>query len=209
MVERRRSPGRWLYLLSLIIFIVAVLAAIVLVVISVRHFRNLPHGFTRVVAPGTTVVDLKKSGSYTIFYEYESQVDGQSYSTGEELPNLLVSIKSADSQEVIDVNQAGSNSSYSLGSNAGISVLKFKIDHPGSYAITTTYQNGATGPDVVLAIGQGFTANLIGGIASIFGSIAIFCGGTMIAVVLTLVVFFLRQRRPRDVAPPPAPGQIV
>ncbi len=209
MVERRPSPGRWLYLLSLIIFVVGVLAAIVLVVVSIRHFRNLPHGFTRVVAPGTTVVELKKSGSYTIFYEYESQVDGQNFSTGQDLPNLLVSIKSVDSGEVIDVNQTGSTSTYSLDSNSGISVLKFKIDHAGSYAITTSYQNGATGPDVVLAIGQGFTANLIGGIASIFGSIAIFCGSTMIAIVLTLVVFFLRQRRPRDVVPPPMPGPVV
>ncbi|MGA7672380.1 MAG: hypothetical protein WBW04_18300 [Nitrolancea sp.] len=209
MVERRPSPGRWLYLLSLIIFVISVLAAIVLVVVSVRHFRNLPHGFTRVVAPGTTVVDLKKSGSYTIFYEYESEVNGQSFDTGEQLPNLLVSIKAVDTDEVIDVNQTGSTSNYSLGQNSGISVLKFKIDHAGSYAITTQYLNGATGPDVVLAIGQGFTENLVGGIASIFGSIAVFCGGTMIAIVLTLIVFFMRQRRPRDVSPPPAPSQVV
>jgi len=209
MVERRPSPGRWLYLLSLIIFIVGVVAAIVLVVISVQHFRNLPHGFTRVVAPGTTVVDLKKSGSYTIFYEYQSEVNGQSYSTGQDLPNLLVSIKGVDSGEVIDVNQPGSSSTYSLGPDSGISVLKFKIDHPGSYTFTTSYQNGQTGPDVVLAIGQGFTANLIGGIASIFGSVAVFCGSTMIAIILTLVVFFLRQRRPRDTAPPIVPGQML
>lgn len=196
MVVQRRSPGRWLYLLSLIIFSAGVLTAIVLAVLSVRHFTNLTHSFIRVVVPGTTTIQLAESGTYTIFYEYESNVNGQSFSTSRTPPPIEVSIKSAESGAPVTVRTSGTTSSYSIGSRSGISVLSFKIERPGAYQIASNYSAGATGQSVVLAIGHGFARDLVGGIATIFGSVGIFCGVTFVAIVLTLVVFFLRQRKP-------------
>ncbi len=211
MIEQRRGPGRWLYLLSFVIFFVGVVVAIILVVLSIRHFNNLTHSFTRVVAPGTATVQLTKTGTYTIFYEYQSQVDGQTYSTAETPPSLTVSIKSAQTGNPVEVRSSGSSSSYSIGSHAGVSVMSFNIDTPGAYEVTTAYSSGTPGPEVVLAIGHGFAKDLVGGIATILGSIGVFCGTSIIAIVLTLVVFFLRQRRPATAGQPPmppvAPGQ--
>lgn len=205
MVEQRPSPGRWLYLLSLFIFFVGVVVAIILVILSIRHFSNLTHSFTRVVAPGTTTVQLTKTGAYTIFYEYQSQVDGQTFSTADTPPSLVISIKSAETGNPVEVRSSASRSSYSTGSHSGVSVMGFNIDHPGAYVVTTAYSNGTSGPEVVLAIGHGFAKDLVGGIATIFGSIGVFCGMSMIAIVLTLVVFFLRQRRPAAAPQPPTP----
>ncbi len=212
MTVQRQSPGRWLYLLSLIIFFVGVVIAIILGVLSVRHFTNLTHSFVRVIAPGTTTVQLTKTGTYTIFYEYKSQVDGQNFSTGETPPNLLVSIKSVETGSAVDIHSSSSSSSYSIGSRSGVAVLNFNIDNPGAYEVTTRYSGGSTGQEVVLAIGHGFAQDLVGGIATIFGSVGIFCGATIVAIVLTIVVFFLRQRRPNTPAqsqvPPASTGEV-
>lgn len=207
MVARRSGPARWLYLVALGLFLLGVVVAGILAFISIRHFTNLTHSFTRVVAPGTSVLQLSKTGTYTIFYEYQSQIDGRTYSTGETPPNLNVAINEVPTGRSIDVHSAGS-SSYSLGSRSGVSLLSFSIDHPGSYQISTSYPNGISGPDVVLAVGHGFARDLVGGIATIFGSIGVFCGMTLIAIILAIAVFIMRQRTSPVVMGPPAPGTL-
>ncbi len=207
MVEQRTGPGRWLYLLALGIFVAGLAVTGVLVVISVTHFQRLSHSFIRVVAPGTSTVQLEKRGTYTVFYEYQSQVDGQTFSTGETPPNLTVGVKSVATGNAVAIHSSG-NSNYSIGSHAGVSILNFSIDSPGAYEISSQYSNGTGGPEIVLAIAHGFASDIVGGVASILGSVGVFCGTTLVAIVLTLVVFILRQRKRGPVAGPmpPAPS---
>jgi hypothetical protein len=198
---RKASPGRWLYLLALLIFMVGVLIAIALVVSSIVHFRNVSDAFVRVVAPGTTTVHLRDAGDYTIYYEYEATVDGQTYSTGETPPNMIVEITSVATGAPVGV-QSDDSGLYSVDSSSGIAVMRFSIDKPGQYQIATRYSAGSTGGDVVLAIGHGIARNIVWGIGSIIGSIGVFCGTTFFAFLLTLIVFILRQRKPTVLAPP-------
>ena len=200
-MTQKASPGRWLYLLALLIFIFGVLIAIVLVVSSIVHFRNVSNAFVRVVAPGTTTVQLHDSGAYTIYYEYEATVNGQTYSTGETPPNMIVEITSVATGAAVAVQSADSGT-YSVDSSSGIAVMSFNIDKPGAYKIATRYSDGSTSGSVVLAIGHGIARNIVWGVGSILGSIGVFCGTTFFAFLITLIVFIMRQRKPTVIAPP-------
>ena len=187
--------------MAFLIFVIGVLIAIVLIVSSVVHFRNVSHSFVRVVAPGTTTVRLNDSGTYTIYYEYEGVVDGQTYSADETPPNMVVEITSVATGAMVDVQSADSGA-YSLDSRSGIAVMSFTIDTPGQYQIATHYSDGSSSGEVVLAIGHGIARNIVWGVGSILGSIGVFCGTTFFAFLLTVIVFIMRQRRPTVVVPP-------
>lgn len=197
---RKASPGRWLYLAALLIFMVGVLLAAVLIVSSVIHFRNVRNSFIHIVAPGTTTVHLGDTGSYTIYYEYASDVEGETTPTDVTPPNMIVTITSVATGDAVDVATADSGT-YSLDSSSGIAIMNFNIDKTGDYRITSRYSDGSTGGDVEFAIAHGIARNIVWGIGSILGSVGIFCGMTFFAFLLTVIVFILRQRKPTVIGP--------
>ncbi|HEX3721218.1 MAG TPA: hypothetical protein VHV31_00410 [Nitrolancea sp.] len=197
---RKASPGRWLYVTALLIFFVGVLVAAVLVVSSVVHFRSVKHSFIHIVAPGTTTVHLGDTGSYTIYYEYASDVEGQSVPADQTPPNMIVTITSVATGDTVDVVSADSGT-YSLDSSSGIAIMNFNIEKTGDYKITSQYSDGSTGGDVEFAIAHGIARNIVWGIGSILGSIGVFCSATFFAFLLTVIVFILRQRKPTVIGP--------
>lgn len=201
MIERKAHPGRWLYLLALIIFGAGVVLGVALIVTSVIHFRDLTHSFVRVVAPGTTTVHLKERGNYTIYYEYEGRVDGVTYSGSETPPNMVVEITSVKSGEPVAVS-SDNGGTYTIGSRSGIAVMDFTIDEPGDYQIAARYSDGSSGGEVALAIGHGIARDIVLGVGSILGSFAIFCGASFVAFLIVVIVFVLRQRKPTPLVPP-------
>ena len=46
--------------------------------------------------PGSGDITLQQTGKYTIFYEYRSVVGNRIYSTGENIPGIIVNITSKD-----------------------------------------------------------------------------------------------------------------
>jgi hypothetical protein len=193
-----------MYLVALLIFVVGVLIALVLIVFSIIHFRNLSDSFVRIVAPGSTIVHLRESGNYTMYYEYEGDVDGVVYTGDETPPNMIVEITN-DRGEPVAVNSDDSGS-YTVDSRSGIAVMDFTIDKPGDYQIATRYSDGSSGGEVVLAIGHGIARNIVWGVGSILGSIGIFCSTSFIAFLILVIVFIMRQRKPSVIVPPAATG---
>ena len=51
---------------------------------------------TQVIVPGSGDITLQQTGKYTIFYEYRSVVGNRIYSTGENIPGIIVNITSKD-----------------------------------------------------------------------------------------------------------------
>jgi len=141
----------------------------------------------QVVVPGTHEIYLAKPGKYTVFYEYQSVIDNRIYATGESLSGMLAKLKSKeDSREVI-LSKPFGMSTYEAGGRAGVSVLEFEIEEPGTYIFAADYHSGVSGPEIVFAIGQfKIWGTILGGLGIFFGSL--FIGGGII------VRTFLKRR---------------
>jgi len=56
---------------------------------------------TRLVVPGTREVALTEAGSYSIYHEYQSYVDGTVYSTDKQVPGLKCTLRQKDTGRLI------------------------------------------------------------------------------------------------------------
>jgi hypothetical protein len=56
---------------------------------------------TQAVVPGSSDITLQQTGKYTIFYEYRAMVGNRIYSTGEDIPGIIVNIVSKDTGDEI------------------------------------------------------------------------------------------------------------
>ncbi|HXP02852.1 MAG TPA: hypothetical protein VN808_01950 [Stellaceae bacterium] len=150
----------------------------------------LQNALTRMVVPGTSVLTLHEAGTYTIFHEADSVVDGKLYSAPN-IAGLSVSVTAEANGQAIAVVEPGFSSSYSIGGHSGKSVLAFDIAKPGRYRLGAAYSGGRTEPQTVLAVSRGFLGRLIG---AIFGAIGSVFAGFIAALVLVLTTYFRRRK---------------
>ncbi len=147
----------------------------------------------RSVVPGDAELVLEEPGTYTIFHEYRSVVDGRAYSVSG-VSGLLIDVRALPGGDELMLEGAP-GLAYESGDEAGRSLFKFEIAKPGRFHLVTSYDDGRTEPRTVVTIAHDFVADrtMTRRIAETFafGSIAL-------AAVITLTV--LRRRR---VARPP------
>jgi hypothetical protein len=155
----------------------------------------LQNALVRFVVPGTTVLTLDEPGTYTIYHEADSVVDGKLYSAPN-IAGLSVTVTAEASGQSIAVVTPGISSTYSIGGHSGKSVLAFTVATPGHYRLSAQYANGASGPQTVLAVGQGFLGRLLG---TIFGAIGAVFAGFIASLVLVLTTYFRRRNMLRAV----------
>jgi hypothetical protein len=177
------------YVLGAICLIAGVSVAIWL---GLSAYWRLQGALTRVVVPGNDVLTLAEPGSYTIYHEPESVVDGQLYSA-QDIAGLRVTVTDGDGKPVA-VTAPGISSSYTIGGHSGKSVWAFEIAVPGSYRLSAQYPAGRTGPQTVLAIGHDVFWTLF---RNIFGAIGSVVAGFVAALTLVLTTYFRRQRMRR------------
>ncbi len=183
MATAINGPSRWHYVIGIAVLVVGF--AVFGVFLFTRITSLAPD--IQVVVPGTHEIYLEDSGKYTVFYEYRSVVDNRIYSTGESLSGLSVTLKSKrDSREVAMSTPSGTTT-YEIGGRAGVSVLKFEVAEPGTYILGADYVGGASGPDIVLAIGK---FNILG---TILIALGIFFG-TLIVGGFIIGRAFLKRR---------------
>lgn len=180
----RQAPGRGRYLLALLVFIAGMLG---MAGVLVYGLSGMGDGLFQVVVPGEQHLTLEP-GSYTIFHERHSVFNGRVYDT-QALGGLELAVVGPDGQEVAlaPVSMTGQ---YTFGGRSGVSVFDFTVDKGGDYVVSGRYPD-SSGPDTVIAIGQGFLGNLLG---TIFGGLAFAFGGAGIALFVFLTTLFRRRR---------------
>jgi len=147
-------------------------------------------GLTQVVAPGVVDLDLTEDGTYTIFHEYRSVIDGQVYSSPPGgVSGLNFRVVDKETGEEIPVAPTTSNMHYDLGGRSGHGILSFVINRPGTHQLSTYYLSGAKKPRVALAVGHGFMKNLF---TLIFSCIGILFGSLGLAAVIAVVTLARR-----------------
>lgn len=167
----------WLWVLGAALIIIPGIIALVLFFVDII---NTPS--ERYVFPGTHEIQFDDTGEYTVYYEYQSTVDGVAYLTSEDIPDLQVMLQSKDDLERVEIESASFNESYSYGSRAGKSLFEFDIDEPGVYILTAEYQDGSSTPDIVLAVRE--SLDIIG---IMLRSLFIGLGGFILGVIVILL----------------------
>ncbi|MBL8673949.1 MAG: hypothetical protein IPK81_12270 [Rhodospirillales bacterium] len=180
-------PGRIWYFVAAAIFVASIAGA---VWIAIARTGGMTAGLTQIVVPGGATLELKTPGTYTIFHERTSQVDGRVYeSTG--ISGMRVAVRSVATGKSLVVRSPSGSSTYNFGGRSGRSVLAFDVDQPGAYELTAGYDDGRREPRTVLAVGSGFLGALFATIALSMG--IAFAG--IAAALLIAIITLLRRRR--------------
>ena len=179
------KPSQWLHIIPFSLIIGAVLVGLLIDV----GVLNMKDRLQRVIVPGENEIVLSESGEYTIFYEYQSIVDGKSFSTEEKLPNLEYKLIAKTTGFQIPLTSTGSRqTTYEGPSHSGVSALNFNIESPGIYEFSAWYPNGQNSEKIIFAIGQKLP------IAKFFGSIALIFLMVIAGVIIFIVIFMKRQK---------------
>jgi len=155
-----------------------------------KNLSGIADQFQQVVVPGKARLDLASPGNYTIYHEYESVVGSKIYSSGQTLSGLDVTLSSAATGDQVALSRANVDSTYSLGGRSGKAVFDFTIDRPGAYELAAHYPEGEEGPEVVLAVGQGFTGRIL---VTVFGALGIVFGSMALAVAIAVITVVKRH----------------
>src|SRR5262249_48870323 len=149
-----------------------------------RGFDALEHQLTRIVIPvADAPLQLDEPGTYTIFHEYRSTIDGRSYAA-DKITNLIVELHGPNGQSVGLKSNATSN--YTMQENAGRSLFDFEARETGTYRLKATYGDRRAEPQTVLAIGRGFMLNLF---TMVLTGMAFALGGLATGLGIGITVF--------------------
>lgn len=150
---------------------------------------DLQTAMIRFVVPGNVDLTLDAPGTYTIFHESESVVDGKLY-TAPNIAGLRVTV-TGDGGTSVPVATGNFSAHYSVGGHSGNAVLVFTIAAPGHYRLNAAYPSGQTEPKTVLALRRGFVSGLL---RMIFGALGSAFVGFVAALALGLTTYFRRRR---------------
>jgi hypothetical protein len=178
-------PGRRYYLLAAVSFLFSLLGVGGFVWVLFTGVSGIAGALRQVVVPGTASLPLTKPGGYTVFYEQESVVGNKTYSTGGSLSGLQLTMTGPGGEDIA-VTPVGSNQTYEVAGRRGRAVWNFDVAKSGTYTLRAAYPPGQQGPQVVLAVGQGFAGGLAGTLVGSFAALgfAALCGVGTIAFVL-------------------------
>jgi hypothetical protein len=180
-------PGRKWYAIALLILVGGGAASATVIFVGLSGLtRELP----QVLVPGDATLTVNRPGTYTIFFERETVMDGQYYSTKGDISGLRVRLISSNGAP-ISLSEPAAGTSYSIGGRSGVAVLACNLSQPGTYALEADYADGRREPQGVLAIGLGVGARIA---TTILAALAL-GGGAALAALIVAAVTFKRRRR--------------
>ena len=193
MNGNRIRPSRWWYVLAATIAVaVLVCVWVFLFVFLFASWLSVKSDIQRFIVPGTHQFKLPSAGSYVIYHEYRSVVDGVTFSTKRDaIRDLTCRIDAADGTETVMVSSTDPYAKYKYGRREGVSVFIFKIGRPGTYVLTAKYAEGKEGPRIVLAIARKLTERIMPPVL-VFGLSA--SGATLLAAAIFWITFLKRRK---------------
>ena len=180
-------PGRIWYAIAVLVLIAGSIVAGVYVYM---RLSGVARELAQVIVPGEADLTFSQAGTYTIYFEPQSVVDGKVYRTEGDIAGLVVRLSSADG-EPINLVAPSLHSNYSIAGREGEAVLTGTIDEPGPYHLTAAYADARNQPQAVLAIGLAVPTKII---TAIFVALGIAICSVFLAVFM-IVVTFVRRRR--------------
>jgi len=180
MQQEKIRPGIVWYVIAGLINVICIVLFVLFLIGAIKCATDSI--ITRVTAPGTASIEIDKAGKYTIYFEYDSVLDGKVYHNSD-ISDMLFTLTNKTTGEQINLNSSLANTSYSINERSGQGIFDFNVKEPGEYILETVYDTGA-GENAVLAVGRPFVFQMVMQIFLSIGSL--FC-----AVVVPVVIFVI------------------
>ncbi len=172
--------------------VIAVAGLVAAAFYAMPRIAKVDQGTIRVLVPGSAVLALDRPGTYTIFHERRSVVNGTYYAS-DSANGLRVTVVAESSGTPVALIQPRMSSSYTIEGREGKSILAFGVTEPGRYRLTASLESGDAQPKIVLAVSRG----LIGSVFQIvLTTLGITFGSLGVAGLLVLLVVWRRSKAP-------------
>jgi hypothetical protein len=194
------KPGRRWYWIGGLLIAAGIATAVTLLIVWAVRTSDTVDKFARVrVVPdegATTGLDFKKSGTYTIYYEWRSEVDGERIDNDDHDPpsQLDVEITGPDGQRIA-TEPEDRDITFSFNDKVGRAVEKVRIPAPGPYVMRVT--SSATQP-FAIAVGKGVIRTIIPYALIGIGALLLGLGLGLTAIIVTAVKRGRRKRERRE-----------
>jgi hypothetical protein len=196
----RKKPGWWWFLIGGLLIAAALTVAISGIVIGILRTSDQVDGFARFIAPATVKLDVTDTGTYHVYYEWRSSLEGRTFKTPDTSPpGLKIVVTDPDGQNVRVETASDSDVTFSINNREGFSVAKFRADRTGSYTLEAT---ATTNDEFVLAVGPAVLGGLLAWILGGLGIGLLLFGGGLAIIIVAAVK---RSRRSREARPRPGP----
>jgi len=192
MSGRASFPAGWFVAAG-----VVALAGIGVAASLVLGFVSAYEAPVRLLAPGTTSVEIGRPGRYIVWHEHSTVFDGRTFDLPERLPHgVQLEVKAPDGGAL---RSEPASMSVTWGSVKRAAIVSFEASTPGRYTVSA--QGDA--PPFVLAVGADFTWPLL---RAIGGAIAAAVLGLGAALALALYGFVQRAPASQGAGPRVADG---
>jgi hypothetical protein len=195
-MEGNPMPGRIWYGIALALLVAAGVAATVL---AFSRLNGLAKELPQVIVPGEADLTFHRPGTYTVFLERESVVNGQLFSTSDDIAELRVQLVSPNGAP-ITLSAPAMSSNYSFGGRSGLAVLACEITEPGKYHLAAGYPDGRQEPKGVLAIGLGVGGKIL---STVLMTLGVAMTGFVVAVAIAAGTFWKRRKLASTLASAP------
>jgi len=147
-------------------------------------------------------VDIKKTGEYTIYYEFAGDVDGDEIDANDREPDDLEVTVTDDRDDDVRVRSiSGSQQEFKAGDRRGVEIATVEFDEKGDYVIAAT---GTSDQPFGISIGRGSLEDDLSNSGNkLLGLIILIVGG--LAGVLLLLLGL--AKRSKGGPPQPVYGQ--
>ncbi|MFN2215261.1 MAG: hypothetical protein ACK2UE_19490 [Anaerolineales bacterium] len=206
MSGNKIRPSRWYYLLA---FLLPVFACGLTGFLVFRNVPKLPGALdafdvkqlTPVIVPGSAEINFPRSGAYSIYYEYRSDIYGVRYVRAQNLPRIICQLTSKASGEEIELESTFVEGEIYTTQNkerAGVLMNNISINQPGVHEFSCRYQDGRSNPQIVLAIGPNmiweFFNLAVKPVAAIAAGLIVFFFMSVISLCIVIFVAIKRNQ---------------
>lgn len=183
-----KKPSWVSWVLVPIVWAIGIGITVVMILPAIARIKGLEDAFDRMAVPGAQEMTFTEPGTYTVFHEYQSQLDGKTYHQSPEGVSIELKItRKADGAPV--PTSTGIHSTYTVGGRAGTSIATFPVEQPGAYVI-----EGQADHETVIAISKGAMGKVFGVVGLICGAVAV-AGAAFIVGLVLLIVAIVRSVR--------------
>ncbi|HZK34005.1 MAG TPA: hypothetical protein VFD33_01680 [Bacillota bacterium] len=180
-------PSKLFYLVAVLIFVFGVVLFLNRLIGGLKEIGDMLD--EKLEVPGSSIINLDEPGNYTVFFEYQSLIEGRVIYT-DSINGLEASLRHVESNKEIELHSAQLNSNYSFNNYKGKSLLEFSIDMAGQYELKTRYPSDQ-GETAVLVVVKGFSSKLI---KTILVSILIMVLSLALSAIVFIVIFIKRRK---------------
>jgi hypothetical protein len=208
--EPRIRPGKVWYWVSAAVILLSALGAVAIWQVGRQQVESQVEGFARFLAPGSAELRFKRGGLYTLYYEYQGEVDGVEV-TAPSMPPVGIELEMRDeADQSLELRRIGREFRYDASGFQGVSLRRVGIDRAGLYRIAATAP--ADAGTFAISVGRGDTPStastdqaawLVGIIGGAIGVIGLITTGVLRSRARARAVGALPGQAP---AGPPEPS---